>query len=252
MIVTIVGMAPTTLKYAGTHQHELWEIILNLQGEGYVLIGNRRFEYSPGTILICPPDTPHTKYSADGFRDIYLSPSVFPLGKHLLEKGRYVFQDDTEKSYETLMIMTHRAFHQRACNSGNLTDALFESMNQLMLGWLRGTSDDRDIERLKNRLIGSFTDPELTVSGLMEDSAYCGDHLRRKFKDATGQTLLEYLTQLRLDYAKKLMSEQAMLNCSIAEIGAMSGYYDSHYFSRIFKKHTGMTPAGFIQKVSGR
>ncbi|MCH3127484.1 helix-turn-helix transcriptional regulator, partial [Listeria monocytogenes] len=76
------------------------------------------------------------------------------------------------------------------------------------------------------------------------------DHVRRRFKKATGQTPGEYLAELRMDYAKKLIAGNQTLHYSIAEIGMMSGYYDSHYFSRVFKKKNGMTPSEFMESDS--
>lgn len=73
--------------------------------------------------------------------------------------------------------------------------------------------------------------------------------MRRRFKKYTGKTPGEYLAQLRIEYAKKLMSENNILNYNLAEIGVMSGYYDSHYFSRILKKNTGMTPVEYMNRV---
>lgn len=85
---------------------------------------------------------------------------------------------------------------------------------------------------------------------LLREGSYSTDHLRRRFKNATGKTPLEYLTQLRLANAQRLMCENRTLHYSIAEIGAMSGYDDSHYFSKVFKKHMGMTPGEYLDKVA--
>jgi AraC-like DNA-binding protein len=250
MSVLTVGMSPQIYKQFNAHDHAVWEIVLNLQGSGYTIIGNKRYEYGPGTIICQPPNVPHTKFSQDGFKDVYIQPASFSLAGIADENGVLIFQDDTEKSFETLILMAHRAYHEKKNNYKFLVDSLFEAMKQLLISWQHHTQEDKDIDQLKNRLIHSFTSPDFTVSELLAEGPYCDDHLRRRFKQSTGQTPVEYLTQLRIDYAKKLMSENHTLRYSIAEIGAMSGYYDSHYFSRIFKKKTGKTPAEFLKQVS--
>lgn len=59
------------------------------------------------------------------------------------------------------------------------------------------------------------------------------------FRQETGTTFVEYLTQLRLDKAKELLMCTDMRS---SEIGYQVGYKDPHYFSYIFKKTCGCTP----------
>ncbi len=62
------------------------------------------------------------------------------------------------------------------------------------------------------------------------------------FSAETGQTFVEYLTQVRLDKAKELLM---CTNLRTAEIGYQVGYKDSHYFSYIFKKVVGCSPKDY-------
>jgi AraC-like DNA-binding protein len=55
----------------------------------------------------------------------------------------------------------------------------------------------------------------------------------------------EYLTDIRISYAKKLLREQDQSHSSIADIGVMCGYTDAKYFSRIFRSATGLAPSDF-------
>ena len=62
------------------------------------------------------------------------------------------------------------------------------------------------------------------------------------FSQYTGQTFTEYLIFLRLNRAKELLRTT---NCKNSQIAHETGYNDSHYFSYIFKKNTGMTPSEY-------
>ncbi|MDC7295432.1 helix-turn-helix domain-containing protein [Butyrivibrio sp. DSM 10294] len=62
------------------------------------------------------------------------------------------------------------------------------------------------------------------------------------FKDESGLNFIEYLTNLRIDNAKKLLSDTDM---SIKEICLSCGYTDPNYFSRSFKKNVGITPTEY-------
>jgi transcriptional regulator GlxA family with amidase domain len=66
--------------------------------------------------------------------------------------------------------------------------------------------------------------------------------LKRRFKAATGVTLIDYLQNLRIEEAKRLLetSEQAA-----NEISFEVGYEDASFFRRLFKRCTGLTPVQY-------
>ena len=63
-----------------------------------------------------------------------------------------------------------------------------------------------------------------------------------------GVTFTEYLTELRMNKAKELLRTTQMRSSDIAYA---VGYNDPHYFSYLFKKHTGMTPRDFRKEAQG-
>ena len=78
------------------------------------------------------------------------------------------------------------------------------------------------------------------ISGRVYLSSY---YFTKLFKAKTGKTFVEYLTDYRIDVAKKLL--KANLNYRIQDICEMVGYGDKKYFCKCFKKSTGMTPAAY-------
>lgn len=68
--------------------------------------------------------------------------------------------------------------------------------------------------------------------------------LKRRFKKATGLTLIGYIHELRLKQAKLLLEESSQ---SLTEIAEAIGYADVSYFRRIFSRELGMTPAEYRQ-----
>ena len=67
--------------------------------------------------------------------------------------------------------------------------------------------------------------------------------LCQSFKSEYGITLLAYIDQLKIKEAQKLLLEQKL---SITDIAEKLGFNSIHYFSRHFKKHTGMAPSEYI------
>ncbi|MDE7360114.1 MAG: AraC family transcriptional regulator, partial [Lachnospiraceae bacterium] len=64
------------------------------------------------------------------------------------------------------------------------------------------------------------------------------------FKEDVGEGFVEYLTKIRMDKAKELLTTT---ECSMKEICSMVGYADPNYFSRSFKKNVGVTPTEYKQ-----
>ncbi len=62
--------------------------------------------------------------------------------------------------------------------------------------------------------------------------------LKRIFKEHTGDSVIPYLTNLRIKEAKRLIQESVL---NFSQIAVAVGYDNIYYFSSVFKKHTGMT-----------
>ena len=76
-------------------------------------------------------------------------------------------------------------------------------------------------------------------------SRYCNIstyYFSKLFKQETGENYVEYLNRIRIENAKKMINES---DRSIKDICFSVGFSDPNYFSRIFKKHTGVTPTEY-------
>lgn len=81
---------------------------------------------------------------------------------------------------------------------------------------------------------------------LAQELAISISQLNKKLNSITGYPSSGYILQVKLNYAKKLLSTQ---DKTIGEVASECGIFDMNYFSRIFKKHTGVTPTQF-KKIS--
>ena len=67
-------------------------------------------------------------------------------------------------------------------------------------------------------------------------------YLSKLFKEETGETFINYVTDRRLEKGRIMLCETEL---SIKEISAEIGYNDQNYFSRIFKNKFGISPTDF-------
>lgn len=74
-------------------------------------------------------------------------------------------------------------------------------------------------------------------------SAY---YFSKIFKNKSGKTFTDYLTDIRIQKAKELITET---NLSLKEVCYEVGYKDPNYFSRVFKRVTGITPTDYRQSI---
>ncbi len=66
--------------------------------------------------------------------------------------------------------------------------------------------------------------------------------LKRRFKTATGLSLIEYLQNIRVEHAKALLEHT---ETPVDEISVAAGYEDASFFRRLFKRSTGLTPSQY-------
>ena len=97
----------------------------------------------------------------------------------------------------------------------------------------------KDVVREAAQFIDRNYYEELTLASLA--SKYCveSSYFSRMFKQETGKNLMLYITDKRIEKAKEIMQQSEI---SMAEIAFMVGYDDYTYFSKVFKKVTGVSP----------
>ncbi len=87
-----------------------------------------------------------------------------------------------------------------------------------------------------------------SFDGMAEALRLTKNHISQLFKQETGQTVMSYVTGVKINRAKVLLRDT---NLSILAISEQLGYYDSSHFGWVFKKVTGLTPRAFRQQNSG-
>jgi len=96
--------------------------------------------------------------------------------------------------------------------------------------------------RHAREIIHEHAHEPLTLSSVARAAGIHPAHLARTFRKRYGRPIGEYVRALRIERAAR---ELADTDAPLSEIGIRFGFFDQSHFSRVFKRHTGMTPAEF-------
>jgi two-component system response regulator YesN len=88
---------------------------------------------------------------------------------------------------------------------------------------------------------------DITLEDVSKEVNVSPNYFSKLFKDETGSNFIDYVTTLRIEKAKKLLSDS---KCYNKEICYQIGYSDPNYFSRIFKKIVGVTPTEYKSSIT--
>ena len=100
---------------------------------------------------------------------------------------------------------------------------------------------DALVRRCEEWLNDHFRDTD-AVSGVVANADAAERTVKRRFKAATGTTLMDYVQNLRIEEAKRLLeSSQTPFDTIAAEVG----YENPGFFRRLFKRRTGLTPSNY-------
>lgn len=109
------------------------------------------------------------------------------------------------------------------------------------LGDERTLRETRPITEAK-RYIQQHYQEALRLEDVSSAVGFNATYFSTLFKKETGQNFMDYLTDLRIGKAKELLCGDDL---SVQDVAEMVGYRDLKYFSRLFKKTTGVSPSDF-------
>jgi AraC family transcriptional regulator, arabinose operon regulatory protein len=147
-----------------------------------------------------------------------------------------------EPRISRLIIGGHRELQQYEMEVLEIYAAVLEHKS-----WFYVSSDKKqEMEMIEAYIAEHFSNQKLNVIELSQKAKMSEVHFRRLFKKIYHVSPLQFITRMRIRRAKELLLDD---DSTITQIAERTGYSTVFYFSRIFKKETGMTPTEYRMKV---
>ena len=105
-------------------------------------------------------------------------------------------------------------------------------------------NNDALMERIMKCINANLTDPDFNVERLTEEAGISRAQLHRKMKEIAGVSTGEFIRNLRLEQAARLIEEGKI---NITQVAYSVGFNNQTHFSTIFKKHFGMSPSEYAE-----
>lgn len=254
------------------HFHSEYELMYVSQGRGECIIGDSMLSYGERTLILFGSELPHCMQN----------PPEYRIDEQLHVNGTIIqFEKDfMQYSFANYIQFTHIQKILTCANRGIVFDLtqhpeIQQMMNDfpsvkgldqiiLLLRLLQSLSEvseqkfvaspnynptlagikDNKLQKvmvyLHRRYTSALTLQEVANFASMNPSAFC-----RYFKENVGKTLKEYIIEMRIGYACKLLT---LGQLNISQISMECGFETISHFNRCFKKITGYTPSEFKAK----
>lgn len=253
--------------YDKLHQHKEIQISLVLEGEGTYIIGDCVGDFKKGDIFVLGENLPHVFKSDDAFENITAIACVF-FSKNSYGEGFF-----ERSEFEQLNGFFNNSIlgYKVGSNIKELTTALSDIRQEskyrqfisfLEILYLISKAEKRELSSLINlkkyagnegkRMSDIFQysmnnfHKEISLNDVADIANMTPNAFCRYFKQRTNKTFINFLIDIRIGNACKLLAKKNDL--SITEISYKSGFNNLANFNRKFKAIKGITPSEFRKK----
>ena len=127
-----------------------------------------------------------------------------------------------------------------------LHSLLAEKIEQYFDHLSRDTGENPLVFQVKEYLHQNYAISSLSVLDVSEYVNRSSSYICTLFKNETGQTLNQYLTNYRIKKSKQFLGDPRY---KIADISSKVGYSDGNYYSKTFRKLVGLSPSEYREKI---
>jgi AraC-like DNA-binding protein len=231
------------------------DLLLCLSGSGFVLSNNRRFKVESSELAWISGYHPHAHWAnpADPWELLWIRIDGRAIEEicNILSILRFpVFSkipiDSLRREFRRILrLMIRRPLVLDATLNAAVSEILamlFENRQAEPLESFGGLPEIAADVREALTKMALYPDRPWRVAELAQSCGLSEPHFYRKFKQATGSTPIDWLRRERINHARRRLLES---NDPIKQVAEQVGYNDAFFFSRDFKRYTGVAPKNY-------
>lgn len=228
----------------GTHLLELCRECEKVSGEQYLLMNKKRGSVvnKEELFLDCGDDEKDFLVGLDRFLAAWIQADGVTC-KNIMNDIWRKYHDKRLKIH--LAHLAEYGKYVTGCDikSGSVKEFCKSFVEESDRMYMAVHREDADvIEQVKEYLINHYMD-DVSISGIAESFHLTANYLSTIFHQKTGQKFVDYLTEIRVGAAKRLLLHNS--SASVQDVALMVGYNSARHFSSVFQKQTGKTPTAY-------
>ena len=254
--------------------HPFWEMVFIDGGRALVKNGDREIIMGQSEVIFHAPDVAHTILTEDDFSNsVIVSFEASGRMMSFFENRTFTLDESQKKMLKDIVTTAKETFDGRLDDPNQTKmvkkkytpfgagQIIKNTLELLLISIIRANERaenaeisenssvsihadkivDNIIGILKSRLSGS-----VTLDEIAEQLFFSKTYIKSVFKKNTGTTIIKYFNGLKIDEAKRLISTKKY---TVTEITKLLGFSSVHYFSRLFKQLTDMTPSEYARSI---
>lgn len=234
------------------HCHDYFEIEFLLEGSGIQIINGVNYEISKGSFYMITPADFHSVIIDDQVKICTIAFNDSIIGSKFLQLllckkvFNYKFSNEDLEVAKNISELMDKTQHETKSYSKEFVQNLLECLFILMLRYINVNENNWNPEITPISKVITYLNLHFRESpSLVEVANIAGmspGYFSVLFSKTIGKSYIDYLTELKLNCAKTLLSSDSM---SVSEICYACGFSSFSNFFRAFKKDTGVSPRDF-------
>ena len=234
------------------HTHDCYEIEFVFGGKAIHTINGYSYEISTGDIYLISPSDFHSIHTVKNlqlinikFTEQFVSPNLLYA---LISHSTNMIGKFTENEFDNISAILYCLVEQQD-KMGDFQQTFSKNLCECILIHLLQSLNAKQTISKSNKTIYSAAlfinrnfKNAISLETLALETGYSKNYFSKLFNDAFGMGINQYITQVRLSHAKKMLISTKE---TVTDVGYTSGFPSFTTFSREFKKKFGITPSEY-------